>query len=56
MVTENGKTIARKRSINVGELNGDQIEIKKGLEAGDKLISEGYQSVYDGQIVTTEVK
>jgi len=56
MVTENGKTIARKRSVIAGEINGDQIEIKKGLDAGDKLISEGYQSVYDGQVVTTETK
>ena len=56
MVIENGKTIARKKPVNVGELNGDQIEIKRGLDAGDKLISEGYQSVYDGQVVTTETK
>jgi RND family efflux transporter MFP subunit len=56
MVTENGKTIAKKQPVNVGEINGDQIEIKKGLSSGDKLISEGYQSVYDGQLVTTEAK
>ena len=56
MVTENGKTIARKKPVIVGELNSDQIEIKTGLSAGDKLISEGYQGVYDGQVVTTEAK
>lgn len=56
MATEKGKVIARKRPVVVGELNGDLIEIKQGLVAGDKLISEGFQSLYDGQLITTEVK
>ena len=56
MASENGKVIARKRPVVVGQLNGDQIEIRKGLVAGDKLISEGFQSLYDGQVITTDVK
>jgi len=56
MATENGKVIARKRPVVVGELNGDLIEIKQGLVAGDKLISEGFQSLYDGQLITTDDK
>jgi membrane fusion protein (multidrug efflux system) len=56
VANENGKTIAKKRPVVVGELNGDQIEIRQGLVAGDKLITEGFQSLYDGQSITTESK
>ncbi len=52
-VTENGKTIARKRSVAIGELYGDKLEIKSGLVAGDKIIVDGFQGVYDGQLLTT---
>jgi membrane fusion protein (multidrug efflux system) len=34
-------------------LYGDKLEIKNGLQAGDQLITEGFQSLYDGQLVTT---
>ncbi len=51
-VVENGRTIARKQPVAVGELYGDKIEIKSGLNAGDKVITQGYESVYDGQLIT----
>lgn len=51
---EGDKLIARKRKVVVGELNGDQIEVKQGLKEGDQLITEGYQSVFDGQTLTTK--
>jgi membrane fusion protein, multidrug efflux system len=51
---EGDKLIARKRKVVIGELYGDQIEIKQGLKVGDQLISEGYQSIYDGQLITTQ--
>ena len=51
---EGDKLIARKRKVVIGELYGDQIEIKEGLKAGDQLITEGYQSIYDGQLITTQ--
>jgi RND family efflux transporter MFP subunit len=50
---ENGKTVAHKKPVVAGELYGDKIEIKSGLQPGDLLITEGYQSVYDGQTITT---
>ncbi len=56
MATENGKKIARKRPVVAGEVYGEHIEIKEGLSAGDQLISQGYQSLYDGQPITTDVK
>ena len=55
-VTEGGKLIAKKRSIIVGELYNDLIEVKSGLAAGDKLIIDGYQNIYDGQLLKTEMK
>ncbi|MEO8765925.1 MAG: efflux RND transporter periplasmic adaptor subunit [Ginsengibacter sp.] len=51
---EGDKLIARKRKVVIGELYGDQIEIKQGLKEGDQLITEGYQSIYDGQLITTK--
>lgn len=50
-VTENGKLVARKKTIVVGELYKALIEIKSGLTAGEKLITEGFQNIYDGQIL-----
>ena len=52
--TENGKLIARKRVINIGLLSGDLLEVKTGLKAGDMLITEGFSSLYEGQLLTTK--
>jgi RND family efflux transporter MFP subunit len=53
LVTENGKKIARKKQVLVGEIYGEQIEVKSGLNEGDQVITQGYQSLYEGQGVTT---
>jgi membrane fusion protein (multidrug efflux system) len=53
LVTENGKKIARRKQVLVGEIYGEQIEVKSGLNEGDQLITQGYQSLYEGQGVTT---
>lgn len=52
---EGDKLIARKRKVVIGQAYGDQVEIKQGLQAGDQLITEGYQAIYDGQLITTKV-
>jgi len=52
-VTENGKTYARKKHVEAGQLYEDQLEIKSGLAAGDMLITDGFQNLYDGQLITT---
>lgn len=52
---ENGKMITRKKLVNIGELYGDKIEIKSGLEEGDALITEGFQGLYEGQLITTTI-
>ncbi len=55
-ITDKGKTHAVKRTVTVGELYGDRLEVKSGLQAGDQLITEGFQGLYDGQLITTDVK
>lgn len=55
-VKENGKMIAKKKAVTVGELYGDTQEIKNGLLIGDQIITDGFQSLYDGQVITTDTK
>jgi membrane fusion protein, multidrug efflux system len=45
------KLIARKKTVIVGEAYGGKMEIKSGIKSGDVIITEGYQTVYDGQAV-----
>jgi membrane fusion protein (multidrug efflux system) len=52
-VTENGKLTARKREVTIGEFYDDVIEIMSGLNAGEQLITKGYQGLYDGQRINT---
>jgi len=48
---------ARKKQVIVGENFNGKVEIKgNSLAVTDMIISEGYQLVYDGQVVTTDVK
>jgi membrane fusion protein (multidrug efflux system) len=41
--------VARKRRVIVGELYGDRLEVKSGLQPGDLLITQGFQELYEGQ-------
>ena len=50
--TEAGKLLARKRSVVIGLINGEMLEVKSGLKAGDVLVTAGFQSLYEGQSVT----
>lgn len=54
-VVENngGKMKARKRQVEVGESYKGEMLIKSGLKPGDVIITEGWQSVYDGQAIST---
>jgi len=53
-VKEGAKTIARKRRVVVGELYGERLEIKSGLQSGDTIVTEGFQELYEGQALTTD--
>jgi len=55
-VKEADKLIARKRTVTIGELYNDRLEVKSGLQPNDQLIIEGFQNLYDGQLITTQAK
>ena len=50
------KMVARKRVVTVGEAYGSQIEVRSGLSGSEQLITDGYQGLYDGQVVTLAAK
>jgi len=52
----NGKTVAKKKNVVIGEVYGNNVEIKSGLSGGEQLIIEGYQNIYEGQMIATELK
>lgn len=52
----NGKNVAKKKIISIGEVYGNMVEIKSGLAAGEQLITDGYQNLYEGQLVGTDLK
>ncbi len=55
MAGENGRQVARKKIVVVGQIYGDKAEVKTGLTGGEQLITEGYQNLYDGQMVNTAI-
>ena len=53
-VQDGKKLVAKKKTVIIGELYGDKQEIKSGLAVGDVVIVEGYQGLYEGQLLTTK--
>ncbi len=51
--TTSGKIIARRRTVEPGQVYEGWQEIKQGLKAGDQIVTDGYQSLYDGQAIRT---
>ncbi len=49
-----GKITAHKTTVTIGQLYADQVEIKSGLATGDQLITDGFQGLYEGQLITTQ--
>lgn len=45
---EQGKTVAKQRRLEVGDLVGNDYIVRGGLNAGDKLITSGVQFLADG--------
>ncbi len=52
MADDGGKKAAKKVEVKLGDLYGDQIEILSGLKPGDKLVTKGYQDLYEGQVLS----
>lgn len=49
--TQGGKTVAKRNVVEVSGVYGNFAEITKGLKAGDKIITVGYQGLNDGELV-----
>ncbi|REJ81410.1 MAG: efflux RND transporter periplasmic adaptor subunit [Bacteroidetes bacterium] len=49
--TENGKTVALRKSVISGMTYNGYTEITGGLEEGDRVITFGYQNVIEGDII-----
>lgn len=53
-VTEakNGKLFAKRKTIVTGESYGGKIEVLSGLTANEEVVTEGYQTLYEGQLIS----
>lgn len=48
---EGNQMVARKKVVEVAGVYSNLAEIKKGLKAGDKVITVGYQGLNDGELI-----
>lgn len=48
---KDGKKSASKVNVVLGQIYGEDIEILSGLTPGDKVITQGYQNLYEGQLI-----
>jgi multidrug efflux pump subunit AcrA (membrane-fusion protein) len=48
-IEENGKKIARKKTVTTSVTYNGLTEISAGLSDGDKIITAGYKDLYNGQ-------
>ena len=55
MMEKNGVKTAVKKVIEVGDVYGNNMQVKSGLSNGENIITEGYQNLYDGQVVSDKV-
>ena len=51
-VQEGNRLVAKKKTVTIGELYGDSLEIKSGLVVGDVIVTERYQGLYENQLLT----
>ena len=48
---EPDKTVAQQRKVSIGLSYNGQVQILSGLAAGEKLVTQGYQELTDGQLI-----
>ena len=53
-VQQQDRLVAHKKSITIGQAYGDKVQVTSGLEFGDKLIADGFQGLYEGQLITIQ--
>lgn len=51
-VDEGGKKVAKAKTVKTGQSYGGQIEVTQGLQAGDQIVTAGYQDLVDGQQIS----
>jgi len=51
-VNEGGKKVAKARTVKTGEAYGGKIAVTQGLQAGDQIVTVGYQDLVDGQPIS----
>ncbi|WP_080059707.1 efflux RND transporter periplasmic adaptor subunit [Spirosoma aerolatum] len=51
-VNEGGKKVAKAKTVRTGQSYGGQIEVTQGLQAGDQIVTAGYQDLVDGQQIS----
>jgi membrane fusion protein (multidrug efflux system) len=51
-VAEGNRKVARAKTVKTGLSYNGQVEITEGLQAGDQLVTEGYQELVDGQVIS----
>jgi RND family efflux transporter MFP subunit len=49
--TETGRGVVRRKSVTVGELTGEGLEVLTGLEDGDWVVTAGVSQIHDGLVV-----
>lgn len=52
--SDKGKYTARKKQVQLGEVYRDSAEIRSGLSSGSRLITAGFQDLYEGQSINTQ--
>lgn len=53
---ENGEATLVKNNVELGSLVGNEVEVLRGLNKGEKVVTAGVNYVYDGQRVMTTTK
>jgi membrane fusion protein, multidrug efflux system len=51
-ITENGKKIARAKKVKTGISYNGNVEILEGLTSGEMVITQGYQDLVDGSLIS----
>lgn len=54
--SRNGSLVAEKKQVTIGRFSGDSVEVLSGLVPGDALVTEGFQDLLRGQLLSTSEK
>lgn len=46
--------LAHKKAVTIGQSYGDKVEVMGGLQEGEQLITDGFQGLYEGQLITIQ--